>query len=271
MTEITLSDSNHVAAAPVTGSLVAADGSDVGVRLLAQYEAQLGAAREQFDQHSAVVTLFHGAMAPAAMEAFLIAFAVVGVRMTEPVESWIRRAGRRCGELGMSHLAKALDAHAHQEADHHLLMLADAEHLVEQWNRSRRPELSVPVLLDLKQTPGVTAYRTLHENVIEGPAPYGQLAIEYEIEMLSVRYGPRLVSRCNELLGSEILEGLSFLREHVDLDVGHTKFNRLQLSRFLAEQPDCLSGLVAAGAAALRAYAMFLDDCVGLLQVGAPV
>lgn len=36
--------------------------------------------------------------------------------MTEPVEGWIHRAAHRCGELGPEHLAKALAAHAHQEA-----------------------------------------------------------------------------------------------------------------------------------------------------------
>jgi len=60
--------------------------------------------------------------------------------MTESVEGWIRRAGGRCGELGLEHLAKALAAHAHQEANHHLLMLADARVLVERWNKARKPE-----------------------------------------------------------------------------------------------------------------------------------
>ena len=53
---------------------------------------------------------------------------------------------------------------------------------------------------------------------------HGQLAIEYEIEMLSVTYGPRLIERCTELLGSEIIESLSFLRDHVELDVRSHKF-----------------------------------------------
>jgi hypothetical protein len=94
-----------------------------------------------------------------------------------------------------------------------------------------------------------------------------QLAIEYEIEMLSVTYGPRLIERCAGLLGEEVLEGLSFLRDHVALDAGHTNFNRNQLSRLLNEQPGVLSGLVTAGSEALDAYATFLGDCVELLPV----
>ena len=109
--------------------------------------------------------------------------------------------------------------------------------------------------------PCSSGYRELHENVIAGMAPHGQLAIEYEIEMLSVSYGPVLIQRCSDLSGPEILEGLSFLQDHVELDAGHTHFNRLQLSRLLGKRPGLLDGLVAAGSAALDAYAMFLDDC----------
>jgi hypothetical protein len=237
--------------------------------LIKEYEARLAIARERFDQHPAVRTLFRDPIDPVTLEAFLISFAIVGVRMTEPVESWIRRAGRRCGELRLEHLAKALAAHAHQEADHHLLMLADARLLVERWNKGSKPELDVDALLNLPPTPGVVAYANLHEGLISGPTPYGQLAIEYEIEKLSVTYGPRLLERCAGLLGKGILVGLSFLSDHVALDAGHTNFNRIQLGRLLQEQPGFLSALVAAGSEALDAYGMFLGDCIGFLRSNA--
>jgi hypothetical protein len=238
----------------------------VAATRLEQYEASVAIARERFDQHPAVRALFHDPIDPVTLESFLISFATLGVRMTEPVEGWIRRAGHRCGELGLEGLAKALTTHARQEADHHLLMLADARFLIERWNKAGKPELNVDALLRLPPTPGVRAYVSVHESVISGPTPYGQLAIEYEIEMLSVAYGPRLLERCTGLLGEAIREGLSFLSDHVALDAGHTNFNRLQLERLLEDQPDFLSGLVTAGSAALDAYAMFLGDCMGLLQ-----
>jgi hypothetical protein len=238
----------------------------VSARPLEQYEARLAIARERFDQHPAVRALFHDPIDRVTLERFLIAFATLGVRMTEPVEGWIRRAGQRCGELGLQALAKALNAHARQEADHHLLMLADARFLIDRWNKAGKPELNLDALLQLPPTPGVRAYISVHESVISGPTPYGQLAIEYEIEMLSVAYGPRFLERCTALLGEAILNGLSFLTDHVALDAGHTNFNRLQLERLLEDQPDFLSGLVTAGSEALDAYAMFLGDCMGLLQ-----
>ena len=243
-----------------------ADANKAGPKLFEQYEVKIAMARDQFDRHHAVRALFHNPIDPLTLEAFLISFAIVGVRMTEPVEGWIRRAGRRCGELGLEHLAKALAAHAHQEANHHLLMMADARLLVERWNQARKPKLDVDLLLGLPPTAGVLAYATLHEGVISGPTPYAQLAIEYEIEMLSVTYGPRLLERCAGLLGKAILDGLSFLNDHVALDAGHTNFNRIQLSRLLDEQPSFLSGLVMAGSEALGAYAMFLGDCIGFLR-----
>jgi hypothetical protein len=258
---------SEISNAPEMGSLLpqtVADGA--GATLLAEYEARLALARERFEQHPAVRALFRNPIDPVTMQAFLISFAIVGVRMTEPVEGWIGRAGRRCGELGLERLARALEGHAHQEAGHHLLMLADARLLVERWNKARKPELNVDALLDLPPTPGVTAYVRLHEGLISGPTPYGQLAIEYEIEMLSVNYGPRLIERCTALLGDGILEGLSFLRDHVALDAGHTNFNRIQLGRLLEEHPGFLSGLVAAGSESLDAYAMFLGDCMGFVR-----
>jgi hypothetical protein len=143
-------------------------------------------------------------------------------------------------------------------------MLADAERLVERWNQTRKPQLNVSALVAADPGIGVTAYCRLHEDTISGPTPYGQLGIEYEIEMLSVSYGPLLIARCTALLGDSILEGLSFLRDHVTLDVGHTNFNRLQLSRVLEDHPAFLPGLIAGGSEALRAYALFLEDCFGL-------
>jgi hypothetical protein len=145
-------------------------------------------------------------------------------------------------------------------------MLADARILVERWNRALKPELDVDALLRLSPTDGVVAYTKLHESLISGPTPYGQLAIEYEIEMLSVSYGPRLIERCRELLGEGIVEGLSFLSDHVALDAGHTNFNRIQLGLLLEDHPGFLPGLVTAGSAALNAYATFLGDCLGFLS-----
>ena len=149
-------------------------------------------------------------------------------------------------------------------SEHRLQIKLRISGLVDRWNANRQPGLSAAAVLALTPTTGVLAYRRLHEDIIAGQAPYGQLAIEFEIEMLSLSYGPKLIARCNGLPGVSILESLSFLNDHVALDIAHTHFNRLQLSRLLDENPSFLSNLVSAGAAALDTYAMFLDDCLHL-------
>jgi hypothetical protein len=59
---------------------------------------------------------------------------------------------------------------------------------------------------------------------------------------------------------------MSFVTEHIDLDIGHTHFNAQQLSKLIDLLPEGLPSLVAAGEAALDAYAQFLTDCVELAE-----
>jgi hypothetical protein len=234
--------------------------------MIQEYEAQIAASRQHFEQHPAVRTVCYDDIDSQTLEAFLIYFSALGVGMTQPVGSWIRRAGARCGAVGLPVLARALAAHAQHEEGHHRLMESDTRHLVGLWNEQHEPKLDAGELLALDHTAGVAAYRALHEDIIAGSTPYGQLAIEYEIEMLSVDYAPLLIGRCIKTIGKDVLRGLSFLEDHVELDVGHTKFNRLQMSKLLEEHPGFLDGLVAGGSGALKAYAMFLDDCVTLAR-----
>jgi hypothetical protein len=196
------------------------------------------------------------------LELFLIRFCSLGVHMTEPVEGWIRRAGERCSELGFGRLGRALRLHAVHEANHHLMMIEDTRKLVERFNGRHEQKLDADSLLSGGPTLATDAYVQLHEDVICGPAPFCQIAIEFEIENLSVTLGPRLIEQCRRLLGPEILAGLSFLHEHVAIDVGHTLFNRAELERVLLEDPQRAERLGHAGSAALDAYASFLRECL---------
>jgi hypothetical protein len=65
-----------------------------------EYEALMPPARQRFDEHPAVAALFRDRLEIETLEAFLIYFCALGVGMTEPVDQWIRRAGRKCGEFG---------------------------------------------------------------------------------------------------------------------------------------------------------------------------
>jgi hypothetical protein len=226
------------------------------------YEPRLESARARFAGSPGLTAVLSPTVAPALLERFLIQFCALGVGMTEPVEGWIRRAGDRCEAIGLRDLGRTLRTHAGHEAGHHELMIRDTRTLVARWNGRRTPPLDAAALLAEPLTPGVRRYRQLHEDVIAGDAPFGQLAIEYEIEALSVRFGPPLIGNCRRVLGDDILKGLSFIEEHVALDGGHTALNRKELDKLLSAHPEYLDSLVRTGQAALEAYGMFLQDCL---------
>src|SRR5580700_513168 len=148
------------------------------------YEPLVTPARTRFGAGPALARMLAADVAPERLELFFIHFCALGVQMTEPVDGWIRRAGDRCKALGLEDLGRSLIAHAKHEAGHHLMMIADTRKLVASWNERRSFALDADELLALPATRGVAQYAALHEEVIAGDAPCGQLAIEYEIERL---------------------------------------------------------------------------------------
>jgi hypothetical protein len=233
--------------------------------LVNKYEAALAEARLGFVAGPTMSVLLDENVDPALLEAFLIHYCSLGVAMTEPVERWVKGAAASTAKLGLERLAKALDKHARDEAGHHEMMIADTRSLVARWNGKSdagRRSLDAEALLGAELPPGVASYQKLHEDVIGGAAPFGQLAIEYEIEQLSVNAGPKLIGRCVDVLGRDILGCLSFLEEHVAIDQGHTAFNKKQLERLLGEAPHTIDALIETGRAALAAYGACFDDCL---------
>jgi len=232
---------------------------------LEHYNQLMAQARERFEA-SRGLNAIRSSNSPRFLEAFLLYFSAIGAQMTEPVESWIRRAAERCSVLGLQELAEALARHARAEAGHHLMMIADLRSLATHWNSRYRPLVDADELLRLTPSYGASQYCLVHEENIAGNTPFAQIAIEYEIEQLPLRYGLLFVGRCLEMFGPEILPSLSFVTEHIDLDIGHTHFNAQQLSKLIDLRPESLPTLIAAGSAALDAYAQFLTDCVQLAE-----
>lgn len=244
--------------------------SDMPARL-SDYEAALDGPRGMFLTQSGLSAMLDDSVAQDTLELFLIHFSAFGVGMTEPVDGWIRRAGERCATIGLKELGRSLVMHADHEAGHHLMMIEDTKRLVQSWNTRHSHQIDASELLARAPTPGVRSYAELHERTISGDAPFGQLAIEYEIERLSVVHGPQLIGRCVERLGRDVLAGLSFLEEHVAVDAGHTKFNAAELDRLLQRRPEFLGALVTAGSNALSAYAAFLQDCATAARAATPL
>lgn len=236
------------------------------------YEPGLAPSRARFAASPALTTLFaEGAdaaneIAPELLELFFIHYNALGVQMTEPVEGWIRRAGERCEAIGLANVGRALKMHARHEANHHLMMIADTKKLVARRNARTGEQLSAEHLIATPATNGIRLYVALHEAVIAGETPFAQVAIELEIERLSVTYGGKVLARCAAVLGKTALDGMSFLEEHVAIDAGHTNFNENELDKLLRESPGRAPVLIAAGGAALAAYASFMSDCLDMAK-----
>ncbi len=226
------------------------------------YEPHVLKARDAFSSSRVVRVITSPDTDPTLLDRFLIQFSALGFRVTEPVEGWIARAGQRTVEVGYQELGEALIGHAAHEKDHHLMRIDDTNALVALWNQLGRDRLDADELLASPITSGGSAYCKLHEDVIAGPTPYAQLGIEYEIEMLSMTLGPKLLENIAKVCGDDRVARLSFLTHHVELDVGHTKFNRRQLETILGKHPDFGAPIGQAGKAALETYNSFLTDCL---------
>jgi hypothetical protein len=102
----------------------------------------------------------------------------------------------------------------------------------------------------------------LHEDTILSDMPERQVAIELEIEQLSLSVGAPFVANCRQVLGDDILKGMSFVTDHVELDEGHTVLNRRMLEKLLSLRPERAEALARTGAEALRIYRDFLVSCL---------
>src|SRR5262245_25595613 len=161
-------------------------------QLLHRYEASVEGARERFAEESGIAILLAPDIDPLLLERFFIHFCSRGVALTEPVEGWLIRSSKRCEEAGFAELGRALRSHAKAESGHHLMMIRDTHALAARWNARRTPPLDAERLLSRPPTPGGLMYQRLHEDTIASNTPSAQIAIEYEIEMLPVKYGPQL-------------------------------------------------------------------------------
>jgi hypothetical protein len=237
--------------------------------IIEAYEGEVQGLRQGVLASPAVRSLLDPEIDPLVLERFLIEWCALGVQVTRPVEGWIRRAGERTTALGLGEVGAALIKHAKHEAGHDEMFVHDAHALVDRWNARHAPRLDAEALMAKPATPGMRRYIELHEDVIASAAPYAQVAIEYEVEGLSVRLLPPLFAQFRKVLGPEILEVLTFLTEHAEIDVGHTAYNRRLMTTLLGARPEARSALVDAGTAAVNAYLDFLGECLAVAKAEA--
>ena len=230
------------------------------------YEPHAVKARARLDTDPALCRLLSPSIEPRVLERFLIEWMARAVYMTEPVDGWIRRTGQRCIELGMEKLGQQLITHAKSETGHHIMTIDDARALVAHWNARRSPLLDVDALLAQTPTEAMKDYRQLHDETIEGPHPVGQIAIEREIGFLAVHFGPRLMQQVETVLGKEVADKMTFLNEHVAVDVGHTLLNEKMLEEAITRSPEQGRIYAETGARAMTTYIRFLGDCLRIAE-----
>ncbi len=234
--------------------------------LKTSYEPHTLPARSCLDSDASLRRLLDPSIEPALLERFLIEWMARAAYMTEPVDGWIRRTGQRCIEQGMEKLGQQLITHAKSETGHHIMTIDDARALVAHWNARRSPPLNIDELLSQPPTAAMKEYRQLHDETIEGPYPVGQIAIEREIGFLAVYFGPRLMQQVETVLGKEVADKMTFLNEHVAVDVGHTLLNEKMLEEAITRSPEQGRIYAETGARAMTTYIRFLGDCLRIAE-----
>jgi hypothetical protein len=227
-----------------------------------QYLPHVQHNRTRLDTEPVVRELLSPDIAPDLMERFLIEWSARGAYMTEPVDGWIRGAGERCIALGQEKVGRQLITHAKHEAGHHLMTIQDAKVLAARWNGRHAEALDADALVAQAPTAAMREYRQVHDEALTGDLPLGQAAIEYEVGYLAVALVPRILARVREVLGQGTLDSLTFLREHAEVDVGHTALNERMMEELLKTHPEEAARLAAVGSRGLDCYLRFLADCM---------
>jgi hypothetical protein len=230
------------------------------------YEPHTLSARGLLDSDPTLQRVLDPSIEPMLLERFLIEWMSRAAYMTEPVDGWIRRTGERCIEQGLEALGRSLITHAKSETGHHLMTLDDTRALVDHWNAHYTPALEVEQLLAQPPTDSMREYRAVHDATIEGPFPVGQIAIEREIGFLAVYFGPLLMRQVERVLGKEVADKLTFMSEHVAVDVGHTLLNEKMLEEAITRWPEHARTYAEAGALAMKTYIRFLGDCLRIAE-----
>jgi len=230
------------------------------------YEEQLKDRRAAFKASPVMNQILSWRADPVFLELFVIHYCTLTAGLAEPVAGYIRTAGERCKELGFNDMVPFFQEHSEEEEGHYHWAADDTARVVEIWNRHRKPALDAEALLNHRMSPAVKRYHQLHEDVIFGNAPYAELAIDLEIELIAVKYGPKVLLHSLVKLGPKITSNLSFLRKHVRADYGHTKLNLKKVDALLTKHPEYAPALVEAGKGAIDTFYGYLEDCFNLAQ-----
>lgn len=229
---------------------------------VSKYSNRIEPARRAFHEREIVNKLFRGQdVEPVLMNLFLVFWSAGNAGLTEPIEGYLAEAARNAGSKGAAQLSHFLEHHAEEEKGHNLWALDDVRALTDRWNQDHPAmRLDADVLIQRRFTPAVKKYHFLHEKYVRGDDPWGELAIDLEIELMAVKYGENFIQNCVRTLGGDALQLLSFLRLHVEADQGHSEENVRFMASFESEHPEHLPVMLEAGREGLESYGDYLEE-----------
>lgn len=232
-----------------------------------EYQVRMSSARVLFSQRQDVQQLFNAPMEAPLLNLFMIHWCALSAALTTPIPEFLATAGVRCEALGLTALAEFFKEHTEEEDGHHEWAAADTFKLVALWN-AQYPDapLDAGQLLASNMTPSVLHYHKLHKDVVSGAAPWAELAIDVEIELITTQYGPPLMKACAQALCEEGRQSISFLSEHVHFDFGHTDTNFQVVADLIQLKPEFTEHLVKIGEQALNAYGDFLGEALHMAK-----
>jgi hypothetical protein len=236
------------------------------------YEPYVLSARARISTDPVMRRLVDPAIAPEVLERFFIQYHALGVYMTEPLEGWNRRAGHRSLLLSLDTIGKSLLAHAKQASGLSQAMAEDVRELVRRWNLTHRPLLHAERLLSQYPTDTMRAYRQLVEETLTGELPPAQIAIEFELSRLTQMLGPHLLANVGRVLGREVLEGLSSLKEQSQPDAARSLNQARMMEELVRTMPENARMLAELAAEAIELNLRFTEDCLESAEsaLGAP-
>ena len=199
---------------------------------------------------------------PKSFLSHLIMWTGLGVKNTDQVATWIRKSAEQCKKLGFQKVGDTLARHADHEADHHLMLIEDVKFLTDHFNNQYDTQIDPDEIINKPPISATEEYISIHEEAFSGESPYTQIAIEFEMEQLSVSVGPRLMENVKWVLGEEIVKkGMTFIDHHAELDIGHTVFNAKLMTMCFENHRDTLNPMIETGKRTLQIYERFISQC----------
>ncbi|MEQ8276773.1 MAG: hypothetical protein RMA76_26735 [Deltaproteobacteria bacterium] len=229
--------------------------------MIEAYAARVAGVRERLRSCATTKRLCDPDLDPDVFLRWLIEFSSYGVQNTKPVVRWMTQAGEHMMAQGFEEIGAAFKAHGKHEGGHDELMVADTHRLVARWNAKHGDSLDAEALINRPPTPSVQLYVDLHEDLAAGDRPWRNLAIAREIEGVATTIGPMVLDQCRRVLGEEGMKEVSFIVDHVELDVGHTASDDKMIDRLLTKRPELLDEMAERGEVTLDAYIGFLEEC----------